>query len=154
MSCTSLSNDSVPSALCDQALSLPIYAVQCAHSAPNVSVILKFALKGKSSVSTQDCKKKALRGLDFWSHTHYMLWVGVGLNIILSLIKDEVCSSELLCLCLWLAVLHPLSTKVWPPSAAVVQNITHWAQRTKMWHVHILLVTFLFITAAHCFCFF
>ena len=64
MSCSSLSNDSVPSALlqtdvlsgcayCDQALSLPICAVQCAHSAPYVSAILKFALKGKSSVSTQ-----------------------------------------------------------------------------------------------------
>ena len=77
MSCTSLSYDSVPSALiqtdvlsnyayCDQALSLPICAVPCAHSAPYVSAILKFTLKGKSSVSTQDSKKKsALRGLDF-----------------------------------------------------------------------------------------
>ena len=72
MSCSSLSNDSVPSALlqtdvlsdyayCDQALSLP---VQCAHSAPYVSAILKFPLKGKSSVSTQDLKKIGLRGLD------------------------------------------------------------------------------------------
>jgi len=41
-------------------------AVQCARSAPYVSVILKFALKGKFSVSTQDSKKKsALLGLDF-----------------------------------------------------------------------------------------
>ena len=30
----------------------------------------------------------------------------------------SVCSSELSCLCLWLAVLHAPSTKVWPPSAA------------------------------------
>ena len=77
MSCSSLSNDSVPSALlqtdvlsdyayCDQALSLPICAVQCAHYATYVSAILKFPLKGQSPVSTQDSKKKsALRGLDF-----------------------------------------------------------------------------------------
>ena len=140
MSCTSLSNDSVPSALlqtdvlsdcayCDQALSLPICAVQCARSAPYVSVILKHALKGKSSVSTQDSKNFCPAGLDFWSNTHSILFyfVGVGLNVILSLTKDEVCSSDLLCLCLWLAVLHAPLTKVWSPSAAEVKKITHWS---------------------------
>ena len=73
MPCSSLSNDSVPSALlhtdvlsdyayCDQALSLPIGAVQCAHSATYVSA-LKFALKGKSPVSAQDSKKFGPAGL-------------------------------------------------------------------------------------------
>ena len=32
-------------------LTLPIYAAQCAQSAPYVSVILEFPLKGKSAVS-------------------------------------------------------------------------------------------------------
>ena len=112
MSCTSLSNDSVPSALlqtdvlsdyayCDQALSLPICAVQYAHSAPYVSVILKLSLKGKSSVSTQDSKKICRAGLGFLiSYPFYFYYFLVlELNIILSLTKGEVCVPELSCLC-------------------------------------------------------
>ena len=86
MSCTSLSNDSVPSALLQTdvlsdyayCVPFPFCAVQCARSAPYVSVILKFALKGKSSVSTQDSKKFGPAGLGFLSHTHSILFVDVG----------------------------------------------------------------------------
>jgi len=160
VSCTSLSNDSVPSALlqtdvlsdyaiCDQALSLPICAVQCAHSAPYVSVILKFTIKGKYSVSTQDSKNSAL--ISSRIHILFSLLV-LELNIILSLTKDEVCVLQNCYVCACGGVAAP-STKVWPPSAAEVQKITYWAQPPKMRHVKILLATFLFITAAHCCCF-
>ena len=50
---------------CDQALSLPICAVQCAHPATHVSAILKFPLKGKSPVNTQDSKIFGTAGLGF-----------------------------------------------------------------------------------------
>ena len=103
MSCASLSNDSVPSALlqtdvlsdhsyCDQALSLSICVVQCAHSALYVSVILKFPLKGKSSVSTQDSKNFGPAGFGFLiPYTFYFFLLVLELNIILLHTKGEVC---------------------------------------------------------------
>ena len=70
----------------------PICGVQCARPAPYVSVILKFALKGKSSVSTQDPKKNRPWGAWISSLIHILFCLLVlELKIIFSLTKDKVC---------------------------------------------------------------
>ena len=125
MSCSSLSNDPVPSALlqkdvlsdcanCGQAPSLPICAVQCAHCATYVSAILKFPLKGQSPVSTQDSKNFGPAGLGFLiPYTFYFVcWCW---NSILFCHLQNVKSVLFrIVMCLWLAVLHAPSKKVWP----------------------------------------
>ena len=112
-------------AYCDQALSLPICTVQCARSAPYVSVILKFALKGNSSGAPR-IQKIGHAGLRFLvSYTFYFVCWCWNLILFCHLLNVKCVFSELPCLCLWLAVLHAPSKKVWPPSAAEVQKLLY-----------------------------
>ena len=125
MSRSSLSNDSVPSALlqkdvlsdcayCDQALSLPICAVQCAHYATYVPYLNSLS---RATISCEYPGFKKIRPCGAWIsnpiHILFCLLV-LELNIILSLTKCEVCVLQNchVCACGWR--LHAPSKKVWP----------------------------------------
>ena len=121
--------------------------------APYVSVILKFPLKGKYSVSTQDSKKFGCRAWISSLIHNFVCWCW-NLILFCHLLKMKCVFFRIVMFVLVVGGVACALNKSLAAFGGRGPKDHVLGTNPKMRHVNILLAAFLFIAATHCFCFF